>query len=148
MDDDDRIERTIEIAAPADTVWKLVSEPGWWINDGQVVEHRIERDGDTSTVHDPVHGAFTIRTERLDPPRHAAFRWLTVRPDGRIDGGPSTLVEFWIEDRTPSGVVLRVVESGFGALEVSEQQRRLTIEDNTAGWETELAAARTHLESR
>ncbi|MGI9002113.1 MAG: hypothetical protein ACR2GH_10630 [Pseudonocardia sp.] len=30
----DRIEREILINTPLDRVWDLVSEPGWWIGDG------------------------------------------------------------------------------------------------------------------
>ena len=90
-----RIERSIVIAATPERVWQIVSEPGWWINGGTIRPHRIEDAGDaTSIVHDEEHGAFRIRTERLDPPRYAAFRWL-----GRADEkGAGTLTEFWVED--------------------------------------------------
>ena len=76
-------------------MWQIVSEPGWWINGGTLRPHRIEDAGDgTSVVHDEEHGAFRIRTERLDPPRYAAFRWI-----GREDEkGAGTLTEFWVED--------------------------------------------------
>lgn len=43
-DGTDRIERSIWIAADADRVWQLVSEPGWWVNDGRITEHRVEPD--------------------------------------------------------------------------------------------------------
>src|SRR4051812_29191477 len=93
----DRIERSIQIAADAARVWQLVSEPGWWINDGRITEHRIESDGDVATVHDPAHGAFPIRTLQLDPPRYAAFRWLAAGGTGRAVETQSTLIEFWVE---------------------------------------------------
>ncbi|WP_346623564.1 hypothetical protein [Blastococcus montanus] len=141
----DRIERSIRIAADADRVWELVSEPGWWINDGRITVHRIEPDGDVVTVHDPVHGAFPIRTVRLDPPRYAAFRWLAADGAGRAVGDRSTLVEFWIEEHLQGGVLLRVVESGLAALDTTEEQRRRDLDDHTEGWEAELAAARTFL---
>lgn len=35
----DAIEDTIEIDAPAEQVWPLISEPGWWINDGSYRDH-------------------------------------------------------------------------------------------------------------
>ncbi|MGB3184946.1 MAG: hypothetical protein WBG36_01175 [Ornithinimicrobium sp.] len=57
----DRIERTVQIQADIERVWSLISEPGWWVNDGAIVAHKIERDGDTSIVHDPAHGAFVIK---------------------------------------------------------------------------------------
>lgn len=137
----DRIEREIAIDAPADRVWSLVSEPGWFINDKAITEHRIERDGDLSTIHDPVHGAFTFRTVELDEPRYAAFRWLADADDPQSD---STLVEFWI---TPadSGVLLKVVESGFASLPGTEAERRARFDGNNEGWTIELELARTHL---
>ena len=87
-------------------------------------------------VHDPVHGAFPIRTERLDPPRYAAFRWMADRED-RSGEGPSTLTEFWIdENESGSGVTLRVSESGFSTLDISAEEQRKRIDENTEGWET------------
>lgn len=142
----DRIERSIRIAADADRVWQLVSEPGWWINDGRVTVHHLESDGDVTTVHDPVHGAFPIRTVALDPPRYAAFRWLAADGAGRAVDGRSTLVEFWVEEQCGGGVVLRVVESGFATLGTTEEQRRGDVEEHTEGWELELAAARSWLD--
>ena len=138
--DTDRIERSITIGATPERVWQIVSEPGWWINGGTLRPHRIEDAGDrTSIVHDEEHGAFRIRTERLDPPRYAAFRWI-----GREDEkGAGTLTEFWVEDAA-DGVTLRVVESGLE--NVPESEREAYLRDNIRGWETELAAARTAAE--
>jgi uncharacterized protein YndB with AHSA1/START domain len=140
-DTQDRIERTIEIDAPAERVWQLVSQPGWWINDGSIVDHKVERVGDLDIVHDLVHGEFKIRTERLDAPRYAAFRWIAQEPD-QSGNVASTLTEFWIDDRDGAGVTLRVAESGFASLDVSAEQRRKHLDENTEGWELELGAAR------
>ncbi|MEV0607487.1 hypothetical protein AB0I61_14070 [Polymorphospora rubra] len=142
-DELDRIERQIDIDAPAARVWPLIAEPGWYINENRIVEHRIERSGDLDIVHDPVHGAFAIRTVALDEPRYAAFRWLADpdRPDA-----PSTLVEFWIEETSPDSVVLKVAESGFATLPGDERERRTRVAENDQGWITELALAKRHLE--
>jgi uncharacterized protein YndB with AHSA1/START domain len=142
----DRIERSVEIDAGADRVWQLVSEPGWWINDGRVTPHRIEVEGDVAVVHDPVHGVFPIRTVQLDPPRYAAFRWLAADGAARSMGEESTLIEFWVEDRPGGGVLLRVVESGLRELRRSAEQQRRDLADHTEGWEQELAAARSFLD--
>lgn len=141
-DRQDRIEREIDIDAPAQTVFALVSEPGWWINEGTVVPHRLEIEGDITIVHDDVHGEFRLRTVRVDPPRYAAFRWLDREQP--TDGEQATLVEFFVKDRN-EGVTLRVVESGFSLLAVPEPELVTRIADNAEGWETELAAARKHL---
>jgi len=145
-DGTDRIERSIRIAADADRVWQLVSEPGWWVNDGRITVHRVEPDGDVATVHDPVHGAFPIRTVALDAPRYAAFRWLAAGGGARAVENQSTLIEFWVEEQPGGGVLLRVVESGLEALDTTEDQRRRDLEDHTEGWELELTAVRSFLD--
>lgn len=139
--DFDRIEREIAIDAPAQRVWELVSEPGWFINDERITEHRIERNGDLAIVTDPAHGRFALRTVALEEPRYAAFRW---HVDADDPDSSSTLVEFWI---TPvqSGVVLRVVESGFASLDEPEADRRSRFDEHTGGWSIELELARKHL---
>jgi len=142
----DRIERRIEIDAPAARVWDLISQPGWWINDGKIVDHKIERVGDVDIVHDLVHGEFKIRTEQVDAPRYVAFRWIAQEPD-QSGNEASTLTEFWIDDRDGDGVTLRVAESGFASLDVSNEQRRKHLAENTEGWEMELAAARSYVEA-
>lgn len=131
----DRIEKSIDIDAPASRVWQLIAEPGWFINEGTYRAHEIERDGDVSLVHDPTHGTFRIRTEALDEPRYAAFRWFG-------DEGGSTLVEFTVEERD-GGVTLRVVESGFASLPGTDADRRKAFDGNTEGWDAELVVART-----
>ncbi|GGC56220.1 SRPBCC domain-containing protein [Hoyosella rhizosphaerae] len=137
----DRIERHITINASAERVWDLISIPGWFINDGTIIDHTIETRGEVHIVHDPVHGKFKLTTVELDKPRYAAFRWHTDTT--RLDD--STLVEFWIEESPQGGVTLRVIESGFASLRMSEEQRQLRIKSNKDGWEEELIAARIYL---
>ena len=138
----DSIERQIDIDAPSAGVG-----PG--VRAGLVHQRRRGRrpphraHGDVDVVHDPVHGAFRFRTVDLDPPRYAAFRWLSDQP-GPDDGEAGTLVEFWVDER-PTGVTLRVVESGFASLGGTDEDRRRRVAENTEGWETELAAAERHL---
>ncbi len=37
----DRIDRSININATAESVWDLISQPGWWINPGTIVNNQI-----------------------------------------------------------------------------------------------------------
>lgn len=142
-DELDRIERQITIDAPAARVWELVTEPGWYINDSRITEHRLEHNGDLTVVHDPVHGAFTFRTVTLDEPHYAAFRWLSDHSDPH---SPSTLVEFRVEAVSPSSTVLYVTETGFASLPGDSAERRAKYEGNVEGWTLELDLAKRHLE--
>lgn len=139
MGDLDKVERSVSIAAGMERVWDLVTRPGWWINNGEVVDHRIERDGDLCRVHDPTHGEFEILGVKLEPRTYAAFRW---RSDGvtRSVDGPTTLVEFWLDDHGDGTVTVRVVESGFDGLDSAEDVRRTNRAENDKGWHQELAA--------
>ena len=140
----DAIEKSIDIDAPAERVWTLVSEPGWWINEGAYRPHQIEHRDGVDHVTDEKWGTFPIVTQKLDPPHYAAFRWLE---QGESDAnGPGTTTEFWIEERA-GGVTLRVRESGFASLDKPAQELRAQIDRNTEGWEQELGAAKKHVES-
>lgn len=143
MSTTDRISKSIRINAPADRVWALVAEPGWYINDSALVEHRLERDGDLTTVHDPVHGAFLFLTVELDRPRYAAFRWIADADD---PARGSTLVEFRLEEESDGVVRLDLTESGFDALPGDAAERRRRLDENLSGWDLELALAKTELE--
>jgi uncharacterized protein YndB with AHSA1/START domain len=140
-----RIERHVDIDAPAERVWGLLEHPGWWINEGEVdlarAEVRDEGDGTHVLVH-PEWGEFRIRTEESRPPRYLAYRWL----DRESSGG--TLVEFTVEDRADGGgVTLRVVESGFETLGGDREVTARKVAENTGGWITELAAARAYVDA-
>lgn len=151
IDSIDRIEQQIEIDATAQRVWELISTPGWWINGGAIVEHRIEqRDSQVVVVHDPIHGEFVLRVEALDSPRYAAYRWFgssheATHSDPAAEARSSTLVEFWIDEHDRGGVTLRVAESGFEGLDRPAEDRRKMFDENTEGWTIELAAARSHI---
>ena len=140
----DEIVRSIHIEAEARTVWAIVSEPGWFINDGTWTDHEITTEGDVSRVVDPVHGEFTIGTVELDPPRRAVFRWLGGMA-GEVGEAQANLVEFTVEDHG-SGVVLTVRETGFAGLHDDAAVRRRRFEENSEGWVSELELARVRAE--
>lgn len=142
----DEIVRSIRIAADAQTVFDIVSEPGWFINDGTYREHSIDSDGTTARVTDPVHGTFEIGIVELDPPRHAVFRWLGGDA-GAIADAPQNIVAFTIEP-DDDGVVLTVRETGFASLDADAVDRRRRFEENSAGWEEELLVARDRARDR
>ena len=133
------IETSIDINATRGRVWELVSEPGWWINNGALGGHTIERRGDECLVTDPELGAFPVGVLALEPFERAVFTW---HPGG--DDVPRTTVEFVLLDATPGVVTVRVTETGFAALSPEAHARNYGA--NVEGWGEELALARVAVE--
>ncbi|MGV9853185.1 ATPase [Streptomyces sp. NPDC003442] len=141
----DRIARQIDIDAPAERVWELVARPGWYVNDGAVeADPDMRYEGDVTVVRHPTLGEFRFRTVTLDKPRYAAFRWIGT--PFRDESTPSTLVQFWIDERDGGGVTLRVVESGFSGLADDPAAWLKEREGNDKGWLAELEAAKAFVE--
>lgn len=143
----DRIEKSIEIDAPAARVFALVSRPGWWINDGTSIDEnpdiRIE-DGRHIVTH-PEFGEFQFEILTRTPNSYVATRWIHRLPD---DGkNRSTDVEFRITEQPGGGVVLHVVESGFSGLQKPRAEWLQDRSNNDQGWDTELAIAKALLEA-
>lgn len=148
MSTPDRIRREVMIGAPLEKVWRLVSTPGWWINDGEVIEHESSTTGDLTVLH--WKGSdFPVRTVAVDEPNSVTYEWgsgASASPDVRqvMSARPSTRVEMRLEE-TGEGVRVTVVESGFAAHSDSAGAQR-TYDENSAGWDQEVAAAKAHLE--
>ncbi|MCV2489786.1 hypothetical protein OF117_10475 [Geodermatophilus sp. YIM 151500] len=141
----DSISREIDIDAPAERVWELISRPGWWANDGAVeAEPDLRYEDEVAVVTDST-GEYRFRTVALDEPRYAAFRWLGTPSR---NSSPGTLVEFWVRDRPQGGVTLRVLESGFSGLSEDPAVWLRERAGNDRGWTFELAAAKEFVESR
>lgn len=120
------IERTIELNASPERVWRAISDPaelGRWFP--QRAELDLRPGGDGSFQFDG-YGDYPVRVEAVEAPRYLAWRW--AREAG---GQPVTLVEWWVEDRADGGTTLRVRESGF-----TDPQHRT---GNEEGWTEELA---------
>ena len=126
----DSIERTILIAAPIERVWKIVTTPehmGRWFGDAGA-----ERDGDVIKMRWEEHGEAELRVVRSEAPSVFAYRW-----DANVPGIGDTLVEFTLTPES-DGTRVTVVESGWGALRTSEDERARLREGNIGGWEHEL----------
>jgi len=133
----DRIEREITIDAPVDRVWDVITQAehiGRWFGDaGAEIDLRP---GGRFTCTWSEHGTVNAIVERVDRPRTFAYRW--ARPLGaEVKPDNSTLVEFTLlPDGT--GTRLRVVESGFRTLDLSDEERAKYAAGNVEGWKQEL----------
>lgn len=141
----DRIERDTLIAAPLERVWTLVADPGFWAADEANRAGAVAVEGQSTVARHAEHGDFPIRVEKVEPPTYVAYRWVSAFPGQPLREENSTLVEFTL---SPEGdkTRLRVVETGFGALPTSEDNRRNVIKDHTAGWSMCLDALRERAE--
>ena len=139
----DRIERDTYIEAPVERVWEIVTRPehvGRWFSDAGA-EIDLRPGGDMSMTweeHGTVHG----RVETVEAPHRFAVRW-AARMEAPVAEGQSTLVEFTLASEG-EGTRLRVVESGFDALDMSEADRIAKVDGNTEGWEIELGHLRDY----
>jgi len=140
----DRIEREIMIDAPIERVWRLVSEPGWWIGDGDRSAQQISRDGHLVIVDDPRYGRYQVLPVSSDAPHHASYR-SSLFPGPPPGEGTSTLVEFVLAEQG-GGTLLRVIESGFASLAVPAERRAAMVEGNIEGWEQQLGVAKRDAE--
>lgn len=133
----DRIEREIDIDAPIDDVWTVITEPehitGWFTDSAELDvrpggEGRFGWEAKATTREMVVN----LRIERLDPPNYFSFRW--DYPDGEEPTEANApLVEFSLEARGES-TRLRLVESGLEKIIRSEHDKETYFAEHTSGW--------------
>ena len=135
-----QIERETTIAAPVERVWAVLTQAehvGRWFGDaGAEIDLRP---GGEMVVRWEEYGVGRMRVVDVEPPRRFSYRWAPVREHWGEEPaeGTATLVEFTL-DADGDGTRLRVVESGFEALDATDEQRRCSLDENTEGWETQL----------
>lgn len=141
----DAIEREVAVRAPLEAVWAVVSVPGWWVNDGAIVDHDIEEDAGLYRVDDPASGVYLVDIVGLDEPEFAAFRWYPLEadefPDERV-----TDVEISLAEGSDGTTRVHVAESGLSHVSDDPEVARQAWEDEGGGWDEQLAALRARLE--
>ena len=140
----DRVEREIEIEAPLETVWDVLTDPRQtklWLCDEAEFEARA---GAVGSVGWHEYGSYEIVVDAAERPYYFAFRW--VHPQGEAPAvGNSLLVEFRLA-ASGARTRLHVTESGFSSLP-SESDARHTPEDHDAGWTKHLSRLREVVET-
>ena len=141
----EQIEREIVIDAPVERIWAMLTEAEqiqqWFAYDGATID---PRPGGALVMTWKEHGTHHARIERIEPERLFSYRWARRR-DEQPGPGNSTLVEFTLTAEG-SGTRLRVVESGFTALDLPESEQAESAAENVQGWSGSFAALKEHAE--
>ena len=130
----DRIERTVHVEKPLESVWAAITTAeglGTWFGDSAEIDLRV---GGTAKLTWGGGHAAQLHIERLEPQTIFGYTWgIYGLPDGDLR---RTYVEFTL---TPDdvGTTVTVVETGFAQLEPDAYAK--AFEANTGGWASELA---------
>jgi len=144
----DRIEKSIDIDAPIERVWRALTdhkEFGAWF---RVSLDQPFEAGGRSTGRMTYPGfedlPWEARIEAMQEPNYFAYRWPPYYHGLEEDtsGDPWTLVEFRLEPLS-SGTRLTVIESGFDAL--PESRRGIAFRSNEGGWEEQVRNIKAHV---
>ncbi|MBV9450467.1 MAG: SRPBCC domain-containing protein [Streptosporangiaceae bacterium] len=138
----DRIERTMDFAAPPEKVWAaLTTAEGLSAWFGQEAGIDLRPGGTAWMRWDHGHTA-DMRVERVEEPTVFGFTW---HISGLPDEDPRrTYVEFTLEP-AGAGTRLTVVESGFAQL--SQDAYDKAYDGNTQGWASELGELAAYLDA-
>lgn len=144
----DSIEREVQVDAPIETVWAIVTEPehiGSWLGDSAEVDLRP---GGEMAIKFGDFGTAVGTVEQVERPSLFAFRWVTPEPDldpNRRDGW-FTRVEFRLRAEG-DGTMVHMVESGFAGIAGTEEEGATLAERHTGGWGTFLGQLADHASS-
>jgi uncharacterized protein YndB with AHSA1/START domain len=130
------IDREVLIEAPAEVVWRTITEPEQmtrWFADrvDLVVEpgaHGYMGFGDQG-------GAVVVNV--VEPPTRFSFYWNENR-GGEPAAGNSMLVEFTLTSEGDERTRLRVVESGHESLDWPDEEKQRYADEHQGGWGTIL----------
>jgi len=131
------IEKSIEVKAPIDEVWKLMTEPSqlprWWFSMESAEIDLTVGGAILLRWKDESHGISAGRVLEVDEPKLFRWHWATNKEGRPPTPGDQTLVEFRLEEL---GEITRVTvrESGFETLTTPPDERMISLEGNTRGW--------------
>lgn len=144
----DRIEKSIELKAPVDRVWRALTdyrEFGEWFRvnlEGPFVVGQQARGKITYAGYE--HLVWTAQVAAIEPMRRFAFTWhpYGVDPDVDYSVEKPTLVEFTLTP-TGEGTDLTIVESGFDA--IPAHRRAEAFRMNEGGWTAQALNIQAHV---
>jgi uncharacterized protein YndB with AHSA1/START domain len=144
-----RIDRTIDIEAPPDRVWRALTDAAELSAWFQVsIEGPIAPDTDiwmTSVHPDHAGQRFRVRFTEMTPPRRLVWEWHPGAVDPAVDYSrePRTTVTFTLEP-SAGGTRLVLSETGFDAIALA--RRAKVYKDNSQGWSEVLVWLQRYVE--
>lgn len=145
-----RIDRTIEINAAPERVWRaltITSELSAWFQVTIEGEIAPGRDVWMTSVH-PGHTGqrFNVIVREMTPPRRLVWEWHPGEVDAAVDYAKEarTTVTFVLES-TPRGTKLTVSETGFDQITLA--RRAKVFKDNAQGWAEVLVWLQKYVEN-
>lgn len=145
-----RIDRSIEIQAPPERVWRALTNRVEFSEWFQVtIEGEIAPGSEiwmTSVPSTHKGQRFRVLVTEMTPPRRLAWRWHPGEIDPDVDYArePMTTVTFTLEP-SGRGTRLSVAETGFDGISLA--RRAKVHADNTQGWTEVLAWLQTYVEA-
>ena len=144
----DRIEKSIELAAPVTRVWRALTdhqEFGTWFRvklDQPFAAGKVSTGQMTYPGYEHIRWKATV--QKIEPERLFSFTWhpYALDPNKDYSSEPPTLVEFTLE-KTAKGTLLRVVESGFDR--IPEKRRAEAFRMNEGGWGAQMKNIAEHV---
>ena len=145
-----RIDRSIQIDAPPDRVWRALTnadELSAWFK--VTIEGEIAPGNDVwMTSVDPQWAGqrFRVLFTEMTPPRRLTWQWHPGEVDPSVDYSrePRTTVTFTLEP-SGRGTRLTVSETGFDAISLA--RRAKVYGDNSQGWTEVLVWLQTYVEA-
>ena len=145
----DRIEKSIELRAPIERVWRALTDAAefgqWFGVNLRGPSSPARRRGARSPIRGYENVVLEARVVKMEPPRLFSFTWNPYAIDPAVDYSkePPTLVEFRLKP-AGEGTRLEVGESGFDALPEHRRAEAFRMNDN--GWAEQMENIKTHVE--
>lgn len=146
----DRIERTVHIAATTERVWEVLTKPehiGRWFGPGTPAVVDLRPDGVMEIEPGPPGEKYLARIVKVDPPHVFSYRWASAFPGVLADEANSTLVEFQLAAEGAT-TRLTVCESGFAALQIpADREPFASYQSHSQGWSEVLGNLAAYAQS-
>ena len=145
----DRIERTVELRAPVDRVWRALTDPaefGAWFGVKLETPFVCGRPAAGRVTHPGYeHLRWEVVIVAMEPQSLFSFTWHPYAVDPAVDysGETPTRVDFRLEPEA-GGTKLTIVESGFDAVPEARRDEALCM--NGQGWTAQADNIRVYVD--